>query len=360
MKGVTFMPKQLKERVQVGVEKKGKPIYKWVTGYSQQELFMNAAMLLQEYGLVHGQQKKEKPSSPYFKAYVERWFELYKEPKLRQTTKSSYLNLIKNHLIPHFKGMRLEEITTSTVQELFNAKSSMAKSTVRQMRIILHQVFDLAVEDEYMKRNPTDSKRLYISSDKVEKREALEDHEVKAIIRGIPCLKREDGMLLALLIFTGMRRGEALALRWEDIDWKKRLIAVKRAITYKDNRPVLGKTKSDAGNRLIPLDDQLAAILQPCRQLGGFIIGGSDPISETAFKRMWERIGKKINLYGATPHVFRHTYITLAASSGIDVKTLQSIAGHSDIKMTMDRYAHKRENNIIAAGGLISSVFRSM
>ena len=140
-----------------------------------------------------------------------------------------------------------------------------------------------------------------------------------------------------------------------------RLIAVKRAVTYRNNRPVIGQTKSEAGNRLIPLDEQLAAFLQPCRQLNGYIIGsGEEPITETTFKRMWERIKKKINLYGATPHVFRHTYITLAASSGMDVKTLQSIAGHSDIKMTLDRYAHKRETNVIAAGGLISSVFRSM
>ena len=110
-----------------------------------------------------------------------------------------------------------------------------------------------------------------------------------------------------------------------------------------------------------PLDEQLAAFLQPCRQLNGYIIGsGEEPITETTFKRMWERIKKKINPYGATPHVFRHTYITLAASSGMDVKTLQSIAGHSDIKMTLDRYAHKREESIIAAGGLIREVFRSM
>jgi len=250
---------------------------------------------------------------------------------------------------------------SDSLQELFNAKSSMAKSTVRQMKIILHQVFDLAVEDDYMKRNPTDSKRLFISSEKEAKREALEDFELRGIIKGISCLKREDAMLLELLIFTGMRRGEVIGLRWEDIDWKKRLIAVKRAVTYRNNRPVVGKTKSEAGNRLIPLDEQLAAFLQPCRQLNGYIIGsGEEPITETTFKRMWERIKKKINLYGATPHVFRHTYITLAASSGMDVKTLQSIAGHSDIKMTLDRYAHKRENNVIAAGGLISSVFRSM
>ena len=186
------MSKQQKERIQVGTESNGKPIYKWVTGYNQQELFINAAKLLHEYGLVSGQQKREKPSSPYFKAYIERWFELYKEPKLRQTTKSSYRNIIKNHLIPHFKGMRLEEITTSTIQELYNAKSSMAKSTVRQMKIILHQVFDLAVEDEYMKRNPTNSKRLFISSEKEAKREALEDFELRGIIRALPCLKKEE------------------------------------------------------------------------------------------------------------------------------------------------------------------------
>lgn len=158
------MSKQFKERIQIGVEPNGKPIYKWATGQTQQELFLNAARLLQEYGLVNGQQKKEAPASPYFKAYIEKWFELYKEPKLRQTTKSSYLNLIKNHLIPHFKGMRLDEITTSTIQALFNAEASLAKSTVRQMSVILHQVFDLAVEDEFMKRNPIDSKRLFISS----------------------------------------------------------------------------------------------------------------------------------------------------------------------------------------------------
>lgn len=85
------------------------------------------------YDLVSGQQKREKPSSPYFRTYIERWFELYKEPKLRQTTKSSYRNIIKNHLIPHFKGMRMEEITTSTVQELFNAKSSMDVKTLQSI-----------------------------------------------------------------------------------------------------------------------------------------------------------------------------------------------------------------------------------
>ena len=354
------MAKQLKERVQIGGQNDGKPIYKWATGYTQQELLFNAALILQEYGLMKGQQTKEAPTSPYFKTYVDQWWALYKEPKLRHTTKGSYLNLIKNHITPFFKDMRLSEITTSTIQAFLNANSEKAHSTVRQMRVILHQIFDLAVEDGHMKTNPTNSKRLYIAARKEQKRRALEDAEINAIIKGIPCLKSEDGALLALLLFTGMRRGEVLALRWEDINWKKRLISVQRSVTYHNNHPVLGETKSDAGIRLIPLEDQLADILKPLRQLNGFIIGGQEPITETTFKRMWQRISKKIDLFGATPHIFRHTYITLAASSGLDVKTLQSIAGHSDIKMTLEKYAHAREKKVMEAGEIIGNVFRSM
>lgn len=156
-----------------------------------------------------------------------------------------------------------------------------------------------------------------------------------------------------------MRRGEVLGLCWENIDWEKKLINVEQAVTFYNNQPVVGETKSEAGNRAIPLDSQLEAILKPTKKESGFVIGdGEKPLTERTFTRMWQRIGKKIDLHGATPHVFRHTYITLAASSGIDIKTLQAIAGHADIKMTMDRYAHKREEKVIAAGQVIGSMFR--
>jgi integrase len=98
----------------------------------------------------------------------------------------------------------------------------------------------------------------------------------------------------------------------------------------------------------------------PHKKAEGYIVGdGEKPLTERTFTRMWERIGKKIDLHGATPHVFRHTYITMAASSGIDVKTLQAIAGHADIKMTMDRYAHKRDEKVMEAGQLIGDVWKS-
>lgn len=77
-----------------------------------------------------------------------------------------------------------------------------------------------------------------------------------------------------------------------------------------------------------------------------YVIGGDKPITETCNKRMWDRIEKNINMHGATAHVLRHTYATMAAGTGIDPKTLQSIMGHADIQTTMNRYAHRKMDKI--------------
>ena len=351
------MAKRLKERIQVGEDTNGKPIYEWIDGYSRQELFMKAAAVLQKYGKVDVPAEKTEPHTPYFASYLEMWWKLYKVPKLRHTTRTSYRNAIDLRILPFFKGMRLEDISTNTIQAFYNKHEWMAHSSIHQMSVILHQVFDLAVEDGHMKFNPTESKRLFMKGTK-QKREALRDCDVKEIMDKLSLLEAKDRIPLAILLYTGVRRGEALGLRWENLDWKKGVIHIEQAVTFLNNQPVLGETKSDAGIRTVPFDERLMDVLRPYRQIAGFIVGdGITPMTERTFTRMWQRIDRTIDLHGATPHTFRHTYITLAASSGIDVKTLQSIAGHSDIKMTMDRYAHKRDEKIIEAGARIGGVF---
>ena len=354
------MAKRLKERIQVGEDANGKPLYEWIDGYSRQELFMKAAAVLQKYGKVDVPAEKTEPHTPYFASYLEMWWKLYKVPKLRHTTRTSYRNAIDLRILPFFKGMRLEDISTNTIQAFYNKHEGMAHSSIHQMSVILHQVFDLAVEDGHMKFNPTESKRLFMKGTK-QKREALRDCDVKEIMDKLSLLEAKDRIPLAILLYTGVRRGEALGLRWENLDWKKGVIHIEQAVTFLNNQPVLGETKSDAGIRTVPFDERLMDVLRPYRQISGFIVGdGVTPMTERTFTRMWQRIGRTIDLHGATPHTFRHTYITLAASSGIDVKTLQSIAGHSDIKMTMDRYAHKRDEKIVEAGARIRDVFSSL
>ncbi len=349
------MPERIRQRIQFGTDANGRPITHWVSGSTVQDLVNNALKLVLKQA-----PEPENTNCPAFGPYAENWMTLYKVPKLRRQTLSTYRSLLDKHLLPFFGKKRLSEIDVATLQTFFNENSRLSKSSARQMKIILHQIFAMAMEDGYMRMNPTESKRLALPT-RVKKREALTDEQTKAVIRSLPKLDARDQLLVAIPLFTGMRRGEMLGLRWEHIDLEKKRIHVQQAVTFRGNQPVVGPPKSEAGNRIIPLSQQLEDILRPLAKEQGFVIGsGEEPITEKMLKRSWERITKRIDLFGATLHVLRHTYITIAASSGADVKTVQSISGHSDIRMTLERYAHAREAKVLQAGELICNVFRTM
>ena len=148
--GETDMAKRERERVQIGTDTNGKPIYTWVEGKNRQDFLINAAKMLLSRGMLEDPAaipRQETPKTPYFKQYTEQWWKLYKLPKLRHTTRTTYRNLLDNHILPYFGKMRLEEIGTNTIQTFYNENGCKAKSTVRQMSILLHQIFDMAVED---------------------------------------------------------------------------------------------------------------------------------------------------------------------------------------------------------------------
>ena len=87
------------------------------------------------------------------------------------------------------------------------------------------------------------------------------------------------------------------------------------------------------------------------------VSASADFILEPMGKRMWDRIEKTINMHGATAHVLRHTYATMAAGTGIDPKTLQSIMEHADIQTTMNRYAHRRMDKIEEAKETLKTMY---
>lgn len=128
-------------------------------------------------------------------------------------------------------------------------------------------------------------------------------------------------------------------------------------MTFCNNQPMLGEAKSEAGNRTIPLDAQLEAILLLERKESGFVLGdGEKPLTERTSTRLWQRIGKKIDLHDATPHIFQHTYISMmtCAKSPIFIKTtridrLQSEKSHgasSDMGDALRLVRFKKSSNI--------------
>ena len=143
LEGESDMSKRIRQRATIGSQEI------WITGNTQQEIFDNLLKKAQEMGRLTpeagGQAEGKEKSAPVFEKYLNKWWKLYKEPKLRQTTKTTYRNLIDCHILPFFAKMHLDEIGANTVQEFYNAHLNLLKSSVRQMSIILHQVFDLSL-----------------------------------------------------------------------------------------------------------------------------------------------------------------------------------------------------------------------
>ena len=225
------------------------------------------------------------------------------------------------------------------------------------MLVLISEVLDAAVEDKLIERNPAASKRVFIPSEKKTERDALTREQLLDIIRKVSSLENStQKRFISLLLFTGMRRGEVLGLRWEDIDVDEGFISVTRAVSYTTNQPIISTPKTKNGIRKIPIDPQLIQLLQPMGT-SGYVIGGDAPYTKTVFVRMFNQIREKIDLHGATPHVFRHSYLSMLNQAGVDPKTIQAIGGHGNIMMTFNRYVHSDENQIALAGKKFNTLF---
>ena len=326
----------------------------WFTGDTISEAVSNG---MKKYASAFVSDTPKASTLPTFARYAEKWFPLYHVPKVKPNTANNTRIILHRHIYPALGQMHLDEITPDEIQAFFNTKMHLCRSTMQKMKIVLHQIFQSAIEDGYVQRNPAASTRLTISK-RVTKRAALPLKDVEDIVRQLPLLSESDQLFILLPIYTGVRRSEMLGLRWSDVDFRLKEIHVQRGVTYAGNQPVIGPPKSKAGYRFIPLLPELEAYLTKLVPRGEYIIGGDRPITEQAYQRTWERINRTINLHGATAHIFRHTFATVAAPF-LDIKTLQSIMGHADIETTLDRYTHAQEERIRAAGQLLTGKFKS-
>ena len=147
-----------------------------------------------------------------------------------------------------------------------------------------------------------------------------------------------------MLLYTGMRRGEALALRWRDIGENE--ITVNGSLTFQGNAGVIGPTKTAAGHRSVPLLPPLREKLGERGEPDALLFGGDTPWTSTKLKRTWERIQKTIpELAHINPHQLRHTYTDMLRHAGVDPKTAQYFLGHEDYSTTANVYSRVDERD---------------
>ena len=347
---------QHKERVLIGRDDQGKPKYKWATGSNLDQLHDSVVQIYVDNGLIHkflinGGIPPEKRIT--FKEYTENWMKTYKEVSCKGTTLCGYRSMLRSHLYPTFGKRIFCQITIQDLQEFLNDRQHLAKKYLGDMVKFFGMISRDAIEDGVVEYDITTSRKLTIPSTKKNVREALELEDYFHVVDQLPKLNYRDRCFMALVLFTGLRRGEVLGLRWEDIDVEHGMIHVKRNVTYHGSVASVGTPKTVNGYRDVPLIPHLISALEEPKE-SGYIITAvrytGKPICHSTYAKLWKRIKSTINVHEATPHIFRHTYLTILAGLNVDVKTLQSIAGHSDIQITMNRYVHKRTEGILEAG----------
>ena len=364
----------LRAKVRIGYTPDGKPISKNVAGDTPEAL-EDAKQACKEHYL-YG---REIPEDQLFYAYAENWYRLKKESFISGASRSSYKSMFVKHLLPTFGLQRLTAIGSNQLQEFLNGFAGQSKSMITLAVGILKSIFSNAYAEGIIPRDPTVALVRPKAMNKSERRPltAEETQRILHIARNHP-----DGLLLAVLYYTGVRRGEALGLKWGDFDFKEDQVHIQRDIDYVGSTAQEGALKTAAADRYIPIPPELKELLLKKKRPAGeyvFSTGDGKPLSQATFKRLWCRLmlaadcvewrEQKPNTNRPddilkcikpliTPHYFRHNYVTMLYEAGVDPLIAMKIVGHTDYQTTANIYTHVRDEMLKKSTVNMGDVFR--
>ena len=292
---------------------------------------------------------------PTFKEYSPKWINGYVRSQCRESTFDEYESVLRNHILPVFKGQRIDSITRGGVRDFLLSKHKNGLSHKRTMLIkdVLSGVFNFALEEELISANPTTgiTKRLFPNSNgkkkTIEKTEVFTKDELNLFLDTCEAHFKEYYLFFLMAARTGMRLGELLALKWDDIDFNSRYIWIKRSYRRgRFTRPKNNQTrKTDMSDRLIEaLRGYLAvqkreALKQGIGELSELVLHRQgQAIEQNYIRRQYKRILKKAGLRYVKLHGLRHAFCAHLLSEGVSPYYVSQQAGHSSINITCDIY----------------------
>jgi len=285
------------------------------------------------------------------------------EATIRPSTYRSYVQHVECHIVPHIGCVQLQKLTGSQINALYaklalsgkkDGKHGLSPLTIRHVHACLHRALRDAVRWERITRNPIEAADPpRINGDGTKELKTWDAEQLKAFLEST-----RDDPLFALwhaLAMTGMRRGEALGLRWEDVDLEAGRLSVRRALIPNGATVVVSEPKTARGRRSVALDGETIEVLkgQAARQLEdqvackdwndtGLVFTKPDGQSwhPEVVSRFFKAAVKAAKLPAIRLHDLRHTHATLALQAGIHPKVVSERLGHATIAITLDTYSH--------------------
>lgn len=290
------------------------------------------------------ERKEKQKNSPTFGEFTEKWICLYKAPKLKPSSLESVRSSLK-FALQRFSEKRLAAISSDDLQGML---LEMTGGRIRQQcQSNLNQIFRKAFLQGIIKRNPCEAVELQVH--KYEKKHALTVSEVTIFLAETESSKYS--LLYRLVLATGLRIGEALALLRSDVDFVNHTVTVsKNVIFLGGDRIEQDCPKTEAANRTLPIPESLCAELAAIENETLF------PFSYNSVRLFTARTAKKLKL-NVSLHILRHTYATRLEEAGIPPKIKQYLMGHASLHMTQDVYTDTQQEYVESVSEKIRKLF---
>ena len=339
-------------RYVVGYDEKGLPKTKNVLAKTKRECQEKLKEKLGEQ--TRTPETKARPSMP-FGEWIDLWYRSFCEPKLRATTAAAYENHIYKHIIPGLGDIALNKLSQGDLQAFYaQLKKSgrlvkikqfgegLSDRAVRACHGCIFSALESALRQKLIYRNPAVGCRL--PPKKGREMQILTREETQRLLFEA----KEEGFyeLFLLDLATGLRRGELLALRWEDLDFERGELHIRRQVERVNGRIVERDLKTKNAARTLILPPELIAVLRRYREtvnsrwMFPSPVKEDQPRDQAACRKRLSQILERAGCKHVRFHDLRHAFATNALQYGMDVKTLAAVIGHASVETTLNIYAH--------------------
>lgn len=359
-------------RIMIGTNAEGKPKFKTFTSKKRTVV----AKKLADYIANKKEREPEYACNQTVQKWLNNWFDSYVIKNVKESTRVSYETIIKRHLIPCIGNIKLKELKKVDIEDMYrdllvngrvNGEGGLGIKSIKNVASVLHEALDEAMKHEYIIRNPADIANVpTLRSEHAAKKEieVLTKQGQKALMD--VCGDDVYGVAIKTTLFTGVRLGELLGLKWSDLDYNAKTIRISRQVNrLKDYSPdakaktrlgIQEDTKTKSSNRTISLPDALLELLkrhQERQSMGkqkwgesyydfDMIFAREDGyyIDPATFRNHYLKKLKEAGLQHYSFHALRHTFATRALEAGVAIKVVSQILGHASVQITMDTYSH--------------------